>query len=315
MQSVMQPVTRWRGRGPGKHFPPLWPGRPTRSVFTRVTAGALAVLAGWLSSLALAGPSLAAGPSNRPNFLMPFTCNERWQLTTYLGHSPDDKKIDMYRVGGATSGSAARASAAGLVHEWFDPGGLEIDHGGGWFTVYLHMSSRIAVGSRVNQGDWIGTVGSVGTSAAHLHYEQLYDVNGDHDGETDEMVNSVIQGVEYHLSPAGPFPTVTSLNGCGGTPAPVPQPRPAHGCPAGYVCYYPQNAGWNGDRPSVKYYRYGSYNLSEQYGTHRLFNNQTDGAKAYTCTGWNGGGTCTRLDAGQWADRNITPVNSIKLTP
>jgi len=24
---------------------------------------------------------------------------------------------------------------------------------------------------------------------------------------------------------------------------------------------------------------------------------------------------CTELKAGQWADRNITPINSIKLTP
>ncbi|WP_433543859.1 hypothetical protein ACQPZG_01155 (plasmid) [Streptomyces sp. CA-294286] len=34
-----------------------------------------------------------------------------------------------------------------------------------------------------------------------------------------------------------------------------------HGCPSGYVCLYP-NASWNNDRPAFKWYRYGSYNLS-----------------------------------------------------
>ena len=66
------------------------------------------------------------------------------------------------------------------------------------------------------------------------------------------------------------------------------------GCPSGYACLYPQNAGWNGGKPSARYYRYGSYNLVNQYGTHRFFNNQTGGAGAYLCTGYNGGGTCYR---------------------
>jgi hypothetical protein len=150
----------------------------------------------------------------RPDFKMPFPCGQRWQLKTYLGHNPDDKKLDMYREGGGTAGSAVVASAAGRVHQWFDPGGLEIDHGNGWFTVYLHMSARASVGTSVPEGGWIGTAGSVGTSAAHLHYEQLYDDNGDGDGETDEMVYPVIQGTEYRLSPNGPFPVVTSSNTC-----------------------------------------------------------------------------------------------------
>jgi murein DD-endopeptidase MepM/ murein hydrolase activator NlpD len=60
-------------------------------------------------------------------------------------------------------GSPILAAAGGVVHEWFDPGGLEIRHGGGWFTVYLHISKRIASGTKVERGDWIGTMGSVGT--------------------------------------------------------------------------------------------------------------------------------------------------------
>jgi murein DD-endopeptidase MepM/ murein hydrolase activator NlpD len=278
-----------------------------RSVVAWASAASLAVLAAVLLIVPPTSSSAAAATGDRPDFQMPFACGQTWELKTYRGHNPDDKKLDMYRVGGGTNGSEVRASAAGVVHQWFDPGGLEIDHGNGWFTVYLHMSARASVGSRVGQGDWIGTVGMVGTSVAHLHYEQLYDFNGDHDGETDEMVPPVIQGVAYQLSPDGPFPTATSRNGCGG-------PQPPHGCDPGYVCYYP-GAGWNSDRPSATYFRYGTYNLSGQYGAHRIFNNQTGGAEAFTCTGWNGGGACSLLPAGQWADRDMTPVNSIRLAP
>jgi hypothetical protein len=86
------------------------------------------------------------------------------------------------------------------------------------------------------------------------------------------------------------------------------------GCPSGYVCLYPQNAGWNGGHPSAVYYRYGAYNLVNQYGTHRFFNNQTGGAVGHICTGYNGGGTCLGQPAGTWSDDNFTPINSITLT-
>ncbi|WP_455360729.1 M23 family metallopeptidase [Streptomyces sp. SYSU K21746] len=158
----------------------------------------------------------------RPDFRLPFACGQVWQLQTYAGHNPEDKKLDMYRVGGPTLGGQVVASAPGRVHEFFEPGGLEIDHGNGWFTVYLHMDRRdVVLGQQVQAGAPLGRLGLVGTSTAHLHYEQLFDSNGDHDGETDEMVHPVIQGTEYRLSPSGPFPRVTSTNACGGgTPAP-----------------------------------------------------------------------------------------------
>jgi hypothetical protein len=160
---------------------------------------------------------LAVPPSSamaRPDFRLPFSCGQSWRLSTYAGHNPDDKKLDMFRTDASTAGSSVIASAAGYVHQWFYPGGVELDHGNGWFTVYLHMSARANVGTYVSQGDWIGTVGSVGTGSAHLHYEQLYDSNGDGDGETNEMVYPIIQDTEYRLSPSGPFPVVTSNNKC-----------------------------------------------------------------------------------------------------
>ena len=58
-----------------------------------------------------------------------------------------------------------------------------------------------------------------------------------------------------------------------------------HGCQSGYVCIYPQNAGWNGDRPSLRFYTYGAHNLSNQFGTHRMLNNQYGGAWVVLCSG------------------------------
>lgn len=85
------------------------------------------------------------------------------------------------------------------------------------------------------------------------------------------------------------------------------------GCPSGYVCLYPQDAGWNGGVPSHKWYTYGAHNLSNQYGTHRLFNNQTGGAIARNCTGYNGVGCQGALTPGYYIDVNYTPYNSVLL--
>lgn len=178
---------------------------------------ALAATASATSAVPRAARSASAAPAARPDFRLPFACGETWQLQTYRGHAPDDKKLDMYRVGGNTLGSLVAASAAGTVTEFFEPGGLEINHGNGWFTVYLHMDRiDVRLGQQVASGATLGRLGLVGTSSAHLHYEQLYDTNGDNDGENDEMVHPVIQGTEYRLSPDGPFPQVTSTNACGG---------------------------------------------------------------------------------------------------
>lgn len=55
-----------------------------------------------------------------------------------------------------------------------------IDHGRGYSTVYAHMSKfkqGIKVGSKVNQGDVVGFVGSTGyATGPHLHYE--FKING-----------------------------------------------------------------------------------------------------------------------------------------
>ncbi|MEY9952620.1 hypothetical protein [Leifsonia sp. EB34] len=86
----------------------------------------------------------------------------------------------------------------------------------------------------------------------------------------------------------------------------------SHGCASGYVCIYP-GAGWNGDKPSHTYYKYGTYNLSNQLGMHRVFNNQTGGAMLRLYLGYNGVTPSTGVGAGHYADINLTPINSIAL--
>lgn len=87
------------------------------------------------------------------------------------------------------------------------------------------------------------------------------------------------------------------------------------GCPYGAVCIYPEGTGWNGGNPSLFFWSYGYHNLSNQYGTHRIFNNQSGGATMRTCTGYNGTGCQGYLLAYHYMDKNLTPINSITLQP
>jgi len=88
-----------------------------------------------------------------------------------------------------------------------------------------------------------------------------------------------------------------------------------HGCPSGYVCIYP-GKGWHNNKPSHKYYKYGCYKLYNQYGTHRVLNNQTGYAPTdgYTSSNCGKGFKFYIASGGAWADVNLSPVNSIDLT-
>src|SRR5512144_129507 len=145
---------------------------------------------------------MAADPlPNRPPFLLPFPGGTRCEIKTYVGHNPDDKKMDIYAEGWPND-SAVLAAAAGLVHEHFDPGGIEINHGKGWFTTYMHMDRRAAIGTHVDQGDWVGRADTVGTGTKHLHHEQLYAGPGATDADNKDITYPVIQGQgPLHLVP------------------------------------------------------------------------------------------------------------------
>jgi hypothetical protein len=116
-------------------------------------------------------------------------------------------------------------------------------------------------------------------------------------------------------SPAHAATNTSSASGVSYQQGAVPMYSTIHGCPPGYGCIYPENAGWNNDHPSLMYYYYGTYQLSYQEGYHYVFNNQTGGAKFWYCTDWNGNTCPSYQPAGTWWNVNLSPINSVKLTP
>ena len=88
--------------------------------------------------------------------------------------SRNHKGVDI----GASYGSSIYATKAGtVIVSSYDAGGygnyVQIDHGGGNYTLYGHMSKRlVSVGQTVSQGEVIGLCGSTGASTGpHVHYE------------------------------------------------------------------------------------------------------------------------------------------------
>lgn len=87
---------------------------------------------------------------------------------------------------GAPSGTRVRATSDGVVDFAGSQGGygnvVVLRHGNGMTTWYAHLSGfakGLRVGSRVSQGDTIGSVGQTGwATGPHLHYE--FRVNNEH---------------------------------------------------------------------------------------------------------------------------------------
>ncbi|GGM54115.1 hypothetical protein GCM10012275_26530 [Longimycelium tulufanense] len=156
-------------------------------------------------------PVRSAEANSRPQFQLPFQCGQKWRAVTRDNHSPNPHSLDLFRVGGETSGQPVLASAAGQVRlsGWDSGGGwmVEIDHGSDWGTSYLHLieKSTAEEGQRVERGQQIGIVGSSGASSApHLHYQQWI-------GHQNNTVRAVFNGVEVTVAP-GKDEILTSHN-------------------------------------------------------------------------------------------------------
>ncbi|GII77876.1 hypothetical protein Sru01_28580 [Sphaerisporangium rufum] len=131
-----------------------------------------------------------------------------------------------------TLGATVVAPLAGTVKQSFyhaNAGNMiQIDHGGGYFTTYLHLQSRaVQVGAKVAAGATIGLVGKSGPTAndhPHLHFELGFDQNGDGSaswGEAgSERVRPTIGGVVYGTANSMTWRNVTSGNTCA-TPPPT----------------------------------------------------------------------------------------------
>ncbi|SEG18821.1 Repeat domain-containing protein [Nonomuraea solani] len=119
-----------------------------------------------------------------PSLQLPFPCGQQWRLDTW-GHAP---ALDMVKEPDqhGTEGATLVAPAAGTVNQSFyhnNAGNvIQINHGGGYFTTYLHLEHRaVAPGTRVEMGTVIGRVGKSGPTSnghPHLHFELGYDADG-----------------------------------------------------------------------------------------------------------------------------------------
>ncbi|MET9855734.1 hypothetical protein ABZY57_22670 [Streptomyces sp. NPDC006450] len=98
-----------------------------------------------------------------------------------------------------------------------------------------------------------------------------------------------------------------------GTGVLAASPAQAAGCASGSACIY-GGANWSGgvtNSYSVKKV----YKLYNQNGVHTVFNNQTDGWKFILCRGSNGDYCDWEFGAGSWWDVDLTPYNSVIVTP
>lgn len=87
--------------------------------------------------------------------------------------------------------------------------------------------------------------------------------------------------------------------------------RGYEGCPHGAACIYP-DASWNAD-PEHVYWTYGAHPLHNEFGVHRVLNNQTDGATVRLCKGADGTDCGAPGDEFTFGDFDLTPYNSIRL--
>lgn len=119
-------------------------------------------------------------PGTTGQFWLPFPCGETWEAGTRTGHSPANA-VDFNHYPDDL-GWKVYSSAPGTVATVGNTGStsygryIVISHGGGWQTLYAHLSSQdVSVGQSVSEKTFIGRVGSTGGSTGpHLHYEQKY---------------------------------------------------------------------------------------------------------------------------------------------
>ncbi|MGO1072155.1 peptidoglycan DD-metalloendopeptidase family protein [Lysobacter sp. CA199] len=156
--------------------------RLSTSRTTRRSRTALACLA-----TAAFGLMTSAAHAARPDFQMPFACNQTWYGDTYEGHGlryAVDLNHKPRPLSNADLGSPVVASAKGKATTYNPHPGtgygklVVIDHGGGWTSWYAHLDSiSVANGANVAQGQKIGTLGKTTRPgnegmSAHLHFEQ-----------------------------------------------------------------------------------------------------------------------------------------------
>ena len=146
----------------------------------------------WAGTLMLAAVAIIVpiGPAHAAVFHVWPVCRigteGGWTYTTYGDHNPANAVDINWGSGGDDYRRKVVASAYGTLVAKNEYGGygntLTIKHSDGTYSFYAHLYWRTAlpVGSVVNKGQWIASIGQTGTSAdtPHLHYEQRTSLNG-----------------------------------------------------------------------------------------------------------------------------------------
>jgi murein DD-endopeptidase MepM/ murein hydrolase activator NlpD len=80
--------------------------------------------------------------------------------------------VDLAAASGAPVAAPAGAVVALADELYFSGGTVILDHGGGLFTTYFHLSRLdVKTGDRVGAGDALGAVGATGRATGpHLHW-------------------------------------------------------------------------------------------------------------------------------------------------
>lgn len=90
------------------------------------------------------------------------------------------------------------------------------------------------------------------------------------------------------------------------------------GCDYGWVCIYGEGESKELGHITNRYFKYGTYNLQNQFNYHDIVNNQYGHATVSLCRGYNGT-NCDSRPLQSYDDCecgygiNLTPINSIKL--
>jgi murein DD-endopeptidase MepM/ murein hydrolase activator NlpD len=153
-----------------------------------------------------------------------YTGDKQPQFLFYDGHPGIDyRTTDQISIGKIPGEIPVLAAAAGKVvciniqKETVSPcmeggGEIMIDHGNGYFTIYLHLSSAapgLAVNSFVTAGQEIGISGAIGSEGGpHLHFEVREGVPG----SQCLPVTSCVPVDPYGWAGTGPDPYTRAIN-------------------------------------------------------------------------------------------------------
>ena len=174
-----------------------------------VGAGVLAV-----GVVLVGGPGAQAAPA----FQLPFPCGQTWSGDSDASSAHQSFEIDFNRGSTATAdlGDTVLAAADGTVRTAANQGSangygnlVKVEHAGGYFSFYAHLSSMaVTEGQVVSRGQSIGAVGNTSKPgnniSPHLHYE----VRLGSTGYPGNIQRAVFNGVGYRY----PDDTVTSNN-------------------------------------------------------------------------------------------------------